>query len=687
MIKKSEVLAACKADMKAAEIKKKTLDGKIQIYKKEHNGEPYGNEVKGRSQIVSRDIKKQDEWQHASIKEPFVSTPDIIKCSPVTFEDKPAAEQNELVLNTQFCRQFDRYNFMTKALKVLSREGTLVVMTGWDYEESEEMVEVPIIGINPITNEQVQMGTRKEKQLVVKKNQPTAKVCRNEDIFMDPTCMDNVDEAQFFVHRYETNLSALKSDGRYKNLDKINLSSAEATNNGDNYYPEDPTYFRFRDDPRKKIIVHEYWGNYDVNEDGIAEPIVCVWVNDTIIRMESNPYPDGKPPFIVVPFSSVPFQMQGEAPAELLSDTQKVKTAILRGVIDNMAQSTNGQKGIKKGALDVVNRRKFLNGENFEFNNSPTDFYDGSYNQIPSSAFDMFTLMNNEAESMTGTKAFGAVGNSSMSATASKGALDATAVRRMDIVRNVSENLVKPLLRKWMVYNSEFLDEKQVMRITNEKFVEIKRDDLDGDIDIDIAVSTAEDNASKAQELSFMLQTTAQGMDPALHNIILGEIARLQKMPDLAKKIETYQPQPDPIQQQMQQLQLQMLQAQLVNEQAKGADHQVDAQLKAAKAATEQAKARAMHSESDMIDLDFLEKESGADKQHEMNMQQNQLDANHASAMDQSMLQHQNEMQKADINHRSKMDQIAMNSMHKEHMGAKDRELKQGLASKGVRGS
>ena len=43
----------------------------------------------------------------------------------------------------------------------------------------------------------------------------------NEDIFIDPTCMDNMDECQFVIYRYETDLSTIKSDGRYKNLDKI----------------------------------------------------------------------------------------------------------------------------------------------------------------------------------------------------------------------------------------------------------------------------------------------------------------------------------------------------------------------------------------------------------------------------------------------------------------------------------
>ena len=105
--------------------------------------------------------------------------------------------------------------------------------------------------------------------------------------------------------------------------------------------------------------MYEYWGNYDIDGDGIAEAIVCAWVGDTIIRLETNPYPDGKPPFLVVPFNPTPFKAHGEASAELIGDNQKVKTAVLRGIMDNMAQSTNGQVGIREGALDQTNKARY----------------------------------------------------------------------------------------------------------------------------------------------------------------------------------------------------------------------------------------------------------------------------------------------------------------------------------------
>lgn len=651
MVKTSDVLAALKADLKAAEIKKRDLDAIQTTYRNEYYGKPYGNEVKGRSQIISRDIKRQSEWQHASIIDPFVSTPDIIKCNPVTWEDRKAAEQNELILNTQFCRQFDRFNFMTKALKVLDREGTLIVQLGWEYEDEEKEVDVPVYTLNHDTGTYEQTGTRKEMQTVIKYNQPTAKVCRNEDIYIDPTCMDNMDACQFIIYRYETNLSMLKQDGRYKNLDKIVVGMNEAANSPDNYYPEDKTHFRFRDEPRKKIIVHEYWGFYDMNEDGIAEPIVCVWANDVIIRLESNPYPDQKIPFLVVPFISVPHQMQGEANAELLSDTQKVKTAILRGIIDNMAQSTNAQKGIKKGTLDVVNRKRFLNGDNFEFNGTPNDFFEGNYNEIPGSAFNMFTLMNNEAESMTGIKSFnqGINGNSlGGTATGARGAMDATATRRLNIVRNIAENLVKPLLRRWMTYNTEFLDATQVVRMTNDEFVEIHRDDLAGNIDIDIQVSTSEDNATKAQELGFMMQTLGQTMDPGMRNILMAQIFRLHKMPDLAKQIMEYKPEPDPLEVQLKQLEIAKLQAEINERNMRAQEIQVKMGLEDAKRQNELAKARHTSSKADNEDLSFLEKESGADKQHELD--------------------------KAQLQHNSAMDQQAMQLMHNSHQAELDRD-------------
>lgn len=644
-INKSEILKNLKADMKEAERLQREWFIKREEWSSQTEGAPYGNEVEGKSKIVSKDIKKQREWMIPSITDPFLSTSDVIKCNPVTYEDAKAARQNELLLNTQFCRKFNRYNFIMKATKVLVTEGSVVIQTGWDYEEEEVEAEVEVISVDENGMEFV--DTEISMQTNVIRNQPTAVVCRNEDIFIDPTCMDDMDKCQFVIHRYESSLNALKQDGRYENLDKVEAAQYNLTNDPQ-YLREDQTYFEFKDKPRKKFVVHEYWGNYDIDGDGIAEPIVCAWVGNTLIRLESNPYPDKKPPFVIVPFSAVPFHMFGEALAETIGDNQKIKTAITRGMVDNMAKSNNAVVATRKGALDPVNRKKFLKGENFEFNGTPGDFWQGSYNQLPSSAFDMLNLQNNEIESQTGVKSFsgGISGNAlGSTATGARGALDATATRRLNLVRNMSENMIKPIMRKWMAYNAEFLEEEEVIRITNDEYVPIRRDDLAGKIDIDISISTSEDNAAKSQELSFLLQTVGPNEDPAIRREIMAQIMDLMRMPEQAKKIRDYQPQPDPVQQKMQELQIAKLEAEIekiradaANKLASSVENEADRDEKLAQAELKRAQARKLMSEADNLDLDFLKKDEMVDEQtanerdqmqYDRKMQEKQFDRLH----------------------------------------------------------
>jgi hypothetical protein len=623
MMDKVKVLATLKDDMLSADSLRLETVAKVETWKKEYNGEPYGNEQTGKSKIVSRDIKRQDEWQHASIKDPFLSSPDIIKCKPVTAEDRKAAEQNELILNHQFTRKFDRYSFITDSIKLLTTEGTLVVKTSWDYEDEIVEVEHPTYSLDFMTGQPVQTGVQKVKQINVLVNKPYAEPCRIEDIYIDPTCQGDLLKAQFVIHRFESDLSSLRASKKYKKKLLEDVAKGLLKDTGD-FTPEhekNGSNFEFKDAARKKIIVHEYWGNYDLDDSGIATPIICTWVNDTMIRLEDNPYPDKKIPFLIVAHNSIPFQMTGEANAELIGDNQKISTAIKRGAVDNMANSNNGQKGIRKGSLDTINKKRFLSGKNFEYNGVSSDFFEGSYNNLPTSMFQMLELNNNETDAMTGVKGFsGGIGGQSLGSTAraAGGVLDAVSVRKLDIVRNISEKLIKPLLRKWMAYNSEWLQEEEIIRITNEEHVPIRRDDLAGQIDIDIEVSTAEDNAAKSQELSFLLQTNGPNEDPGVRQILMAQVMRLHKMPDVAKKIEQFQPEPDPFTERMKELEMKLKEVEIMERESRAVENQADLRLKTANAVLAEAKAKLTSSTADVKDLEFVNKATGGELNDEM---------------------------------------------------------------------
>lgn len=622
-IDKAKILTSLKADMSSADSLRLETVAKVDTWKKEYNGEPYGNEQKGKSRIVSRDIKRQDEWQHASLKDPFLSSVDIVKCSPVTANDRKAADQNQLVLNYQFTRLFNRYKFVTDSIKLLTTEGTLVVKTSWDYQDEKVTSAYPIYGLNPLTGQPVQTGTKDVEELKVLVNKPYAETCRIEDIYIDPTCQGDLDNCQFMIHRYESDMSTLRLSGKYKKsaLDKVLLDMARDSGDFTPEHEKEGSNFEFQDKPRKKLIVHEYWGNFDIEGTGVAKPIVCVWINSTIIKLSENPFPDKKIPFLIVAHNSIPFQLTGEANAELIGDNQKMSTAIKRGAVDNMANSNNGQKGIRRGALDTLNRKRFLSGKNFEYNGTNSDFYEGAYNNLPPSMFQMLELNNNETDSITGIKGFsGGINGTGLGSTAraAGGVLDAVSVRRLDIVRNISENLIKPLMRKWMSYNSEWLNEEEVIRITDDEFVPVKRDDLAGNVDIEIEVSTAEDNAAKSQELSFLLQTNGPNEDPAVRKLIMSKIMKLSKMPDLAKMIEEYKPEPDPFTEQMKALELKLKEVEIMERQSRAIENQADLRLKTANAVLAEAKAGLANSDKDIKDLDFMQKSTGQSLSDEM---------------------------------------------------------------------
>lgn len=631
------------------------------------NGKQKLSTKPGRSKIVPKLIRKQAEWRYAALSEPFLSTDDLFNTSPATFEDKKAAEQNGQVLNYQINCKIDKTKFIDEYVRTCVDEGTAIIKLGWDYEEETVEVEVPVMEQVAVTDpmliqqmqaqgqqpvQEVQVGVEMQEQVKIIKNQPTIEVCNYVNVIVDPTCEGDIDNAEFVIYSFETSMSQLKKDGRYKNLDAVSLDSGSVLSTPDHSVDDDSS-FTFKDKPRKKIVAYEYWGFWDINDTGEVEPFVATWVGDTLIRLEENPFPDKKLPFVIVQYLPKRKAVYGEPDGLLIEDNQKIIGAVTRGMIDVIGRSANGQMGTRKDALDVSNYRKFERGEDFKFNSNVDPrqaFHMETYPEIPGSALNMLTLQNNEAESLTGVKAFssGITGQAlGTTATGIRSALDATSKRELGILRRLA-NGINQMGRKIISMNAEFLGDEEIIRVTNEEFVAINREDLGGMYDIKLNISTAEADTEKAQELSFMLQTMGNNMPPEMSQMVLADIAKLRKMPELSKRIQEYKPQPDPMVQQMKQLEMQLLQAQIANETAKAQENQVDVGLKQAKTQTEQAKARGLHSTSDLNDLDFVNKESGVP------------DANKEEQM---KLAHGQEMQKKEFDRLSNLDSKAIDGM------------------------
>ena len=614
--------------------------------------------IKGRSKIQPKLIRKQAEWRYASLEEPFLSTDDLFDIDPRTGEDYEAAEDNQILLNYQFNTKIDKVAFINEYVRTCTDEGTVIVQVGWKYEKGEREVYEDIemtpeqasmylyneVAKGNMTQEEaittMQSGepitkTVKRYKVVTIANHPTLRVCEYDRLIIDPTCEGDLDKAQFIIVPFETSYSELKKDSTYSNLDQIfeeDGTVVKGTLDDESFYKTltNQTGFEFKDKARKKLTAYEYYGYWDIDGKGITKPIRATWVGNTMIKLEELPYPDKKLPFVAVQFMPVRKSIYGEPDGKLIEDNQDILGAVTRGMIDIMGRSANGQTLMTKGMLDASNLKKYENGEHAYINpgfDPRVNIHMQTYPEIPNSAMQMINMQNQEAESLTGVIAFSngisgqALGNT---ATGVRSALDSASKRELGILRRLSAGLEK-IGRKIIAMNAEFLDDEEVIRVTNKKFRTIRRDDLTGDFDLRVKISTAESDNQKIEKLAFMMQTGQQSMDPEEAKLVRAEIYKLQKMPDLADKVLNYQPQPDPVQQQMQQLALEKMQlenaklkSEIEERNSRAIENQVDVELKQAKTQNELAKANKLTSEKDLADQEFIRRDFGVDHQQKM---------------------------------------------------------------------
>jgi len=648
---------------------------------------------KTQSTVQPKLIRKQAEWRYPSLSEPFLSSPDLFNVEPQTAGDVKRARQNQLVLNHQFNTKIRKVQFIDSYVRDGVNRGTVVVKTGWHVEEVDEIVETPEVQLvsvqDPQTAQRVAQwyqyllqlqatdpeqfldydrpGIQDALQLFAMRgrifvpqetgavleeiktteiaNHPTVSVLDSRNIIVDPSCEGDYTKARYIGEKYKVSLADLAKDqDKYFNLEQIQTDTNDPEASGDYTNsatdtpasPETSTP-NFRDTARKQFVLHEYWGEWDIHGTGVVVPIVAAWVGSVLVRLEENPFPDRRPPYVIIPYLPLKGSVFGEPDGELLEDNQKVIGAITRGAIDLLAKSANAQTGMRKSMLDPINRRKYLRGDDYEYNDSQDPrmgIYQHVFPEIPMSVFNMKADQQNEADSLTGVKAFhqGISGDSlGKNVGGGRNALDAASKREMGILRRLADGLVQ-IGHKIIAMNSVFLPEKNVVRITAEEFVTIRRDDLVGHFDLRLTISTAEEDNQKAQELAFMLQTNGPNDDPEITRIIRAEIADLRKMPHLAKKIREYQPQPDPMQQAKFGLEMELLKAQIFKEYRLGGKHESEIQANIARAEKDfaqagtntaraeehAAKAKLLSSQADKTDLDFIQEEDGTNHGREL---------------------------------------------------------------------
>ncbi|AUR93613.1 coil containing protein [Vibrio phage 1.188.A._10N.286.51.A6] len=645
------------------------------------------NEVEQtRSEITLKHIRKLLEWRYPVLEQAFLAKEDLYAPKGRDEYDGQLAQFHRTLLNYQLNNEMDKTTIITRAVRAYMNQATAIGYLGWNMKKEKalqidaifgygfvaksspmyEVLEKEYIEINKILSEHPNRKTsiplhmvegashyakyssvkdvtikgftqNMSKKDVLIANHPTINILNVYDVYGAPECKTNLQDSPYVFYKYPEYIYELQRNDDYdtKNIDWTTVEAITPAGNAGISYDAG--------DVRNQVEVIEFWGMYDLNNDGQVEPCRVLWVDGHILEAIPNPYPDKKHPFYSAAYLPAPKldTFYGESDALLVEDNQAILSAMHRGFIDIHGNSAYGQKGVAKDVLDPVNRDKFLRGENFEYDSNVVDpnalFQTFDFPDIAQSAIAYVSMLNADSEALTGIKGFneGISGNSyGDTAAGVKGLLSATALRETSITNRLAQMFIA-MGKRIMYLNTLYLDKEKILSLLGREGMIVKSI-LNPLIDVKVDISNQAEDNLKAQEMSFMLQTLGNTIPPKLAQVMLQEIARLRNMQTLENEIKLYEeepPQPSEAEQEIQALQIELLKAQIANEKGRARQADSSANLNESKIPNEQAKTAKTEAETKEKEVQTERVSSGQETKDKISIISAQAESNISAAV------------------------------------------------------
>lgn len=644
---------------------------------------------KTRSNIVIKHVRKLLEWRYPVLEQAFLSRKELFSPTGRDAIDENVAVFHKKILNYQMNNEIDKVTFIARMVRAFLNQGTVIVHLGWRAQKGKKTYIAPVFDYGYVSKESASYeilekeyidilatlmdSPQHENSLPIHKvegakyydahkrvmqvtikgfteretenevyihNHPTLNVVNIYDVFAAPECRTNIQDSPYVIFRYDAAIEELISNEDF-DTDKVDWNSVTTLSGGSSNTLKS---IYATDDTRRRVYVYEYWGLHDIDGEGTMEPCKITWVDGAVLECIRNPFPDNKHPFYSAAYSpDVSLEsFYGTSDAYLAEDNQNILSAIHRGIIDIHANSAYGQKGIAKNTLDPLNRNKFLKGENFEYDpNTVADprmlFHTFAFPEISPSTMAYLQQINADSDALTGIKSFNeGISGASLGNTAAgvSGVLSATALRESAIIGRLEAMLVQ-IAKRIMQFNILYLDTDKIIQLAGPEGLIIKAvpNPL---IDIKLDITNQAEDAMKAQEMSFMLQTLGAVLPPPLIKAALMEISELRnlnKFYNILEEFEMTPSEPDPMAQKIAELQIALLEAQVANERAIAEKNNITAQLTQAKVGTEQATTEKTAAEAQQINVKTERLVTGQDTEDKIRVISAQGESNTAATL------------------------------------------------------
>lgn len=620
-------------------------------------GMPFGNEVDGRSKVVSRDEQEVIDWMMPSLMKTFSGSDEVVQITPRKSEESEWAQQATELLNYVYNVQNQgfliTYQWIQDALMV--KNGIVKVFleeypekryehyTGMTQEDVDYLV-ANTEGLEILVQTQDIVNPGKFRIQV-----EVTKTCRKFTIvnvppeeFMISSDARTVDDAELCVHRVEKTVSELRAMGvpeeviesnSQNQYDFIEGSPERLTRDafdgqGDWSYGNDD----LDEEASRKIWIAECYPYLDVDGDGYAELRRIVLVGDYVVvneQIEERPFCSITPYIIAHKF-------YGMSVHDKLKDIQLVRSTILRHILDNVYANTNGRYEVVENMVNLKDLQDSVAG-GYVRTKAPGQIKPLDVPQLSGDVYNMLSYFEKSRDQRSGvsdkTRGLDADFLHSNQAATSVNQMMSAAEQQIELIaRVIAEVGFKVLFRKLYRLIVRHQDEELLFSLRG-KFVKVNPASWREDADVVVTVGLG--NGNKDQQLmhlNSMLQMTQMVIDQGGMGVltdynrvynILSELSKNAGYRDVTRFWL------DPKSPESQQAQKQLAEAQAkpspdeIKAQAEAQSKQADAQAKGAQIQLEGQRLQ-LESQGAGVDAEIKKRELSL-KERELSLKEAQL--------------------------------------------------------------
>ena len=348
-------------------------------------GEPLGNEVEGRSQVISTDVADTIEQIMPNLMRVFTANDQYVRFAARTAEDVERADQITDYVNYVINHDNEGYKILNNWFKdaLLFRLGVVKYyyeekedVTEEEYENLNEM-ELSALLANPdyelvgtiseqatafmvdeMTGEEVPIDSSFSVKVRVKRTSGKIKVINipPEEFLVNRRTVD-LDDAHFVAHRTSMTVSDLVAMGYDREVVERHAGT------GSDVDLDEERSVRYQDleantgidaaDPTlAEVVYYECYMKVDYDDDGIAElrRIVAIGEGGTEI-LSNEPY--DHVPFAVVSPILMPHRLIGRSIYDMTEDLQVIKSTLMRQYLDSVYTSTLPRIAAVEGMVNL----------------------------------------------------------------------------------------------------------------------------------------------------------------------------------------------------------------------------------------------------------------------------------------------------------------------------------------------